>query len=268
MSRDVTAGPQPPSDDVLAAFGASGTPVLLPGGRGLTWRAGDVVLRPAEPSEETEWKSSVLAALAESDEFTVPRPLRDDRGRWMRGGWEALAWVPGAADPTRVEDVVRAGLAFQRAVAAHPEPPFIAETDHAWARADRVAWGEEPAPDDPLIAALTAEFRPVDAPSQVIHADLLGNVLFVEGGPPAVIDWAPYWRPAGLAAAIAVADAVCWHGYPVERLGEDYDIPSWRQLLLRALVFRMATLHLLGLWDDEHTRRHTPVVHAVIALAR
>ncbi|GAB3585443.1 TIGR02569 family protein [Leifsonia lichenia] len=259
---------QPPGDDVLRAFGVSGTPVVLPGGRGLTWRAGHVVLRPAEPSAETEWKSGVLAGLAESDGFTVPRPLRDDSGQWMRDGWEALDWVPGAANPTRVADVVRAGLAFQRAVAAHPEPSFISETDHAWARADRVAWGEEAAPDDPLIAALTAEFRPVDAPSQVIHADLLGNVLFADGRPPAVIDWAPYWRPAGLAAAIAVADAACWHGHPVENLGEDYGIASWRQLLLRALVFRMATLHLLGLWDDEHARRHAPVVRAAIALDR
>lgn len=261
----------PPAREVLRAFGASGAPVLLPGGRGLTWRADEVVLRPAEAREETTWKSEVLSRLPESSAFTAPTPLRDDAGEWIRDGWEALRWVPGAADPTRVGDVVRAGLAFQEALAGHPEPGFIARAEHAWARADRLAWGE---PDrdaallaaDPLLAALAAEYRGVDAPSQVIHADLLGNVLFAPGRPPAVIDWAPYWRPAGFSAAVAVADAVCWHAHPVERLAEDFGIGRWRQLLLRALVFRMATLHLLGRWDDADARRHAPVVHAVIAL--
>jgi uncharacterized protein (TIGR02569 family) len=256
-----------PSAAVLAAFGASGSPVLLPGGRGLTWRAGDVVVRPAEALGESEWKSDVLVHLARSDEFTVARPVRDDRGDWVLKGWEALEWIPGVADPSRVDDVVRAGAAFHRAIAGLPQPPFIAASSHAWSRADRIAWEEgEPLPDDPLLQSLAQEYRPVDEPSQVIHADLIGNVLFADDRPPAVIDWAPYWRPSGLGAAIVVADAVCWHGHPIERLIDDYGVPQWRQLLLRALVFRMATLHLLGLWDEAHSKRHAPVVRAVIAL--
>jgi uncharacterized protein (TIGR02569 family) len=165
-----------------------------------------------------------------------------------------------------VADVVRAGAAFHRAIADLPEPSFIAATDHAWSRADRIAWSESRLPDDALLESLAAEYRVVRAPNQVIHADLLGNVLFSECRPPAVIDWAPYWRPAGFGAAVAVADAVCWHGHPLEGLHEDYGIPQWRQLLLRALVFRVATLHGLGLWDDAIRERHVPVARAIIAL--
>lgn len=106
----------------------------------------------------------------------------------------------------------------------------------------------------------------METPSQVIHGDLLGNVLFAQGRPPALIDWAPYWRPAGLGAAIAVADAACWHGYPLDDLAGHHGIPEWRQLLLRALVFRMTTLHLLGYWDDVQAERHAPIAEAVIAL--
>lgn len=267
--RVAPAEPRPPSGFVLAAFGARGTPTRLAGGRGLTWRAGDVVLRPAEALAETAWKSPILAALSGRDAFTVPRPLRDARGAWVVDGWEALEWVPGAADPSRVDDVVRVGMAFHRALAGLPEPSFIAASDHAWSRADRIAWGEgeqDVPPGDRLLDALLAQYRPLDEPAQVIHADLLGNVLFAADRPPAVIDWAPYWRPAGWAAAIAVADAVCWHGHPLDRLGEDYGIAHWRQLLLRALVFRMATLHLLGRWDAEQAAIHAPVVDAVLAL--
>ncbi|MFY9712245.1 MAG: hypothetical protein WAK00_02125 [Microbacterium sp.] len=128
------------------------------------------MLRPGGGHDETVWKSQVLSELVDSDAFTFPRPVGDDRGAWVRDGWHAMEWIPGTADPQRVEDVIRA----------------------------------------------------------------------------AVIDWAPYWRPRGFGAAVAVADAVCWHGYPLSRLAEDRGIPQWRQLLLRALAFRMATLHLRG----------------------
>jgi uncharacterized protein (TIGR02569 family) len=164
-----------------------------------------------------------------------------------------------------VDDVLRAGAAFHRAIAHVPKPDFLECRDHPWARADRVAWGEEEGPRDALLDRLRAAYRPVHLPEQLIHGDLLGNVLFAPGRPPTLIDWAPYWRPAAYASAIAVADAVCWQGHALDRLASDHDIPEWRQLLLRALVFRMATLHLLGAWSHESTRRHAPVVQAVLA---
>lgn len=257
----------PPDPDVLAAFGASGRPERMAGGRGLTWRVGAVVLRPVGDSEEPAWKSEVLSRLVRSDEFTFPRPIPDVGGEWVHDGWQALEWVPGAVDEKRVEDIVRAGVAFHRALARLSRPSFIAASDDAWSRADRIAWREGPMPTDELLALAVREYRAVDAPEQVIHGDLLGNVLFSEGRPPAIIDWAPYWRPAGLGAAIAVVDAVCWHGYPVGHLDQDYGISDWRQLLLRALVFRMVTLHLLDRWDAGQARRHAPVTAAIIALA-
>jgi hypothetical protein len=36
------------------------------------------------------------------------------------------------------------------------------------------------------------------------------------------------------------------------------------QLLVRALAFRIATLHLLDAWDTDQAARHRPVVDAVV----
>lgn len=146
--------------------------------------------------------------------------MRARSGSWTADGWEAWQWLPGAADETRVQDVLRAGDAFHSAVAA---------------------------------------------PSQIVHGDLLGNVLFAHGYPPTIIDWAPYWRPVGYASSIVLADATCWHGLPLARMREFADgMAEGAQLLIRALVFRIATLHLLGVWDDEQVRRHAPVVDAAL----
>ncbi|WIB34295.1 hypothetical protein [Curtobacterium sp. MCSS17_005] len=35
-------------------------------------------------------------------------------------------------------------------------------------------------------------------------------------------------------------------------------------MLVRALAFRIATLHLLDAWDADQTARHRPVVDAVV----
>jgi hypothetical protein len=47
---------------VLVEFGVGGaTPVRLDGGRGLTWRARPVVLRPSGDDGETVWKADRMA---------------------------------------------------------------------------------------------------------------------------------------------------------------------------------------------------------------
>ncbi|TDN43481.1 uncharacterized protein (TIGR02569 family) [Curtobacterium flaccumfaciens] len=273
-----------PSAGALAAFGVGeSVPVPLAGGRGLTWRAGDVVLRPHDGAAETDWRSGVLATLEHTAGFRTPRPIATADGHWRAGRWEAWEWLPAVADETRVEDVIRAGAAFHRAIAHLDRPAFLDGADDAWSRADRMAWGELPLqrplslPSDPSTALLSdpsrarsldrlaAAFRPVRAPAQLVHRDLLGNVLFADGQPPAVIDWSPTWRPAGFGAAIAAVDAVCWHGVPPSRLGPLGDgIAEWGQLLVRALAFRIATLHLLGAWDADGEARHRPVVDALV----
>jgi uncharacterized protein (TIGR02569 family) len=264
----VSAQGEPP-DRVFAAFGVGGVArEKLDGGRGLTWRAGPVVVRPTGGGEEADWRAGVLEFLECDREFRVPRPIRAVSGRWVVDGWEAWQWVPGAADERRVSDVVRAGDAFHRAIAGLERPTFIDTSDDPWARADRMAWEEEPLPADPMLERLAAEFRRVESPSQLIHGDLLGNVLFAEGMPATIIDWAPYWRPAGLGAAIAVVDAFCWHGVPIESVpGLGQGVAEWEQLLVRALTFRMATLHLLGVWDSALAERHAPVADVIVALA-
>lgn len=256
---------------MLRAFGVGeSAPVPLAGGRGLTWRAGHVVLRPHDGSVVTDWRSGVLAALEHSTAFRTPRPVAASDGRWRSGRWEAWEYVAGSADESRIDDVVRAGRAFHHAIADLERPAFLATgaNDDPWSRADRMAWGEEPLPAEPTLDRLAAVSRPVREPSQLVHGDLLGNVLFAGGHPPTIIDWPPYWRPAGFGAAVAVVDAACWHGLPLARMQLIGSAePGWAQLLVRAMTFRIATSVLLGAWDAVEVARHRPVADAVVSAA-
>jgi uncharacterized protein (TIGR02569 family) len=256
-----------PPASVLAAFGATSPPRLLPGGRARTWQAGGIVLKPSEGEQETIWRCGVLAALPEPSGFRIARPLRSRAGAWLAAGWEAATFVPGAADQRRVDEVIRAGSAFHAAVAAVPRPPFLDTRQDPWSYGDRLAWnsaGTAPGTPSALLAPLLAARRPVRQAAQIVHGDLLGNVLFADGLPPAIIDWSAYWRPPAWASAVAVVDALCWHGVGADVVGRWAHLPDWRQLLIRALIYRIATSDAAGR-QGEPQGAYRPVIDLVLA---
>jgi uncharacterized protein (TIGR02569 family) len=267
---DVGRGGGPPPRAVLAAFGATGPLERLTGGKGGTWRCGDIVLKPAEGIPETLWRARILSSLPASPRFRTARPLRTVDGDWLAQGWEATALVAGKAEPTRIDDIVRAGVAFHQAVAAVPRPSFLDARDDAWTYGDRLAWSE-PVPDGStapsvLLEPLMDARRPVGIAPQVVHGDLTGNVLFADGRPPAIIDWPAYWRPPAWASAVAVVDALCWHEVAAGVIGRWGHLPEWGQMLIRALIYRIATWPAAR-WTAPPDDAYRPVVDLVVAYA-
>jgi uncharacterized protein (TIGR02569 family) len=235
---------EPPPPEVLAAFGLSGPVRRLDGGQGRSWHAGDAVLKPVDEEPEHAWVCEVTAGWT-SREVDVPRPLRA-AGGWVVDGWGAQARVPGATAAVADDpDWFRAvHVAFHRAVAHLPRPGFLDARDDPWAYGDRVAWeGAEPvgsAKTRALQRRALEQLEPVDLSSQVVHGDPAGNVLR-DGDRATVIDWPPYWRPSGWALAVSACDAITWDGAAPSLLERWSDEPAWSQLLLRAVVYRLAT---------------------------
>jgi len=173
---------------VLVAFGAVGLPRPLTGGTGSSWRSGSLVLKPLDCAErEISWQAQLFAAI-EQDGFRVAAPLPD-----VVDGWTATPFLDARHEHGRWRDIIAVGERFHAALAGVPRPDaIIDQRTNPWAIGDRVAWGERPYDGiDDLLAAL----EPVDAPSQLVHGDLTGNVLFHDELPPAIIDFAPYWHP-------------------------------------------------------------------------
>lgn len=240
---------------VLTAFELVGTvPTRLPGGQGTAWRAGPAVLKPADNDQAARWFAEVYATLS-GPGFRVPQPVRTLAGDWVAEGWTAYQWVPGtAADWSGVSprwpELTAVSRALHAALAGVPVPSWRHAVENPWTIGDEVAWGERdpgsllgPAAG-PLagpVRRLLAVLRPVDLPTQLIHADLAGNVLFADGLPPAVIDFSPLERPAGLPLAVVAVDALLWHRARPEVLGQLGGEPEIAQLLVRALVYRLVT---------------------------
>jgi uncharacterized protein (TIGR02569 family) len=244
-----------PPIEVLSAFGVAGEPVALEGGQGSSWRAGDVVLKPVVLSEpELEWQAGVLASIS-GDGFRLPRPRRARDGSVVVAGWCAQDAIAGRHEEGRWAEIIAVGERFHAALSGIPRPDFIVRRRDPWAVGDRVAWGDVPAVgthDVKHLPRLSVALRPIEAPSQLVHGDLTGNVLFDEHQAPAVIDFSPYWRPTPFASAIVVADAVVWEGADESILGAVDHVEGFDQYLIRALIYRIVTDRLFR--PDEQNR--------------
>jgi uncharacterized protein (TIGR02569 family) len=279
------SGPEPPDGvpgEVLTAFGLAGVvPVRLPGGQGTAWRAGRVVLKPADSVLAGRWFADVYDAL-DGPGFRVPRPVRALSGDWVALGWAGYQWVPGAAADwsgvsPRWPQLVAVSRALHAALAGVPVPSWRRAVENPWTIGDEVAWGErDPGPllgpaAGPLagqVRRLLAVLRPVGLPAQLIHADLAGNVLFADGLPPAVIDFSPLERPAGLPLAVVAVDSLTWYGARPEILGQLAGEPELAQLLARALIYRLVTeivRHAGTAGVDRAARAAQPVTDLVTA---
>ncbi|WP_373202509.1 TIGR02569 family protein [Mycobacterium marinum] len=254
---------EPPPEHVLAAFGLTGVePASLGASWEGGWRCGEVVLSMVAENARAAWSARVRETLF-VDGVRLARPVRSTDGRYVVSGWRADTFVAGTPEP-RHDEVVSAAVRLHEATSKLERPRFLTQGPATpWAEvdvfivADRAAWEERPLQSIPpgarptqmiedaeqsieLVNHLATLRKPTRSPNQVVHGDLYGTVLFAGTAPPGITDITPYWRPASWAAGVVVIDALAWGDADdglIERWGA---LPEWPQMLLRALMFRLA----------------------------
>ncbi|WP_082135598.1 TIGR02569 family protein [Mycobacterium sp. EPa45] len=252
-----------PPEHVLAAFGLKAhDPEPLGTGWEGGFKCGEVVLSVIADHARAAWSAKARETLF-VDGVRLARPVRSTDGRYVVSGWRADTFVAGSPEP-RHDEVVSAGVRLHEATAKLERPRFLTQAPVApWSdvdvfiAADRAAWEERPLHSLPpgalvapgsadgersveLINQLAGLRKPTKSPNQLVHGDLYGTVLFAGTAAPGITDITPYWRPASWAAGVVVVDALAW-GEADDGLIERWDaLPEWPQMLLRALIFRLA----------------------------
>lgn len=262
----------PPPRDVLSAFGGDVEPSLMAGGQGQTYRSGGIVLKPVSDGLGTAWISEIMSTIRE-DGFRIALPVPTATGEWVYGGWAAWQFVEGTIEKGRWQEEIETCIRFHRAL-RDCRPPKLDPTD-AWVIADAVCWGDRSIDFHPQIVdqvhRLQSLLRPIDADSQLIHGDFGGsNLLYHEELPPAVLDMSPYWRPAGFAVGVIVADAIVWEGADTSICVHAQDVADFPQLLARAELRRIVELQTieaaLGWPMLKEIDAHIPLVDHICGL--
>jgi hypothetical protein len=223
------------------------------------------VLKPLDVlPDELEWlRLHASASSSGGDDLRLSLPVESRTGELVVDGWTAFRVLEGEHRTGRWADIATVARRFAARFAGAERPSFLDERSHAWARADRLAWGEDDADDledVPFLVELLAARRPVFEPPGIIHGDLTGNVLFDDARPPAVIDLTLYWRPVEYSVAIVAVDAVCFEGAPPSLLETIDPAQGFAQHLVRALVFRIATD-----WFNQRPSSELDVYQGVVA---
>jgi Phosphotransferase enzyme family len=296
LSEDCTGGRRPPrplrlldhADSAWRESGPTGRAVRAFGVRAgelrrapagvHAWTDGRLFLKPVGCIPEHAWVCEVYANWT-ATHVRVPEPVLPrgpGEAGWSSDGWGAQVVIRGRdTGPDELDRVKEASDAFHACIRDLPRPGFMDDRDDPFAFGDRLAWeGIEPEGDEETLAVierLRKYLAPVAGRPQVIHGDIVGNVMLVDGHVPAVIDWPPYFRPVGMANAIAVTDAVTFRAAPLSLLDEWSSGEDWNQLLVRALLYRLGPTGIFAVRNRlmgilvTHVRHVRPVVDAVVS---
>ncbi|MEE3850846.1 TIGR02569 family protein [Gordonia sp. LSe1-13] len=276
-----------PPEHVLNTFGLTAHPPIQMGDSWIGgWRVGEVVLSLVPDHARAAWSATVRENLY-VEGLRIARPFRATDGRYVVSGWRADTYIAGAPEPRHDEVVLvadrlhaaTAGLERPRFLLQSPAPPHT-DVD-VFTAADRAAWedvplrtaraaglGEPTTPDGQdsvqILKTLATLRKNVSLESQVVHGDLFGTVLFAGAAAPGITDIVPYWRPASWAAAVVVVDSLAWGGADDDLVRRWADQPEWSQMMLRAVMFRLA-VHAL---HPRATSGALPGLQRVVDLVR
>ena len=271
MGSERYASPGAPADEVLRAFGVTEKPVRIAGGQGQNYRSGQIVLKPAEDDEETNWIAEFYLST-KCDGFRLPVPRRSQDGQFVFDGWQAWEYSEGQPVKGRWREKVDICIQFHQAIADITKPDYFNRRDqNPWVIADKVTWGEIEIDHHPRIAPAVAQLRnclrPVNNKSQLIHGDFGGNVMFADFLLPVVIDLSPYWRPMAFAVGVVIADAIVWEGADESLIKAGYKLADFNQYLARAelrRVIELETIHKQYGWDMlDEIDAHIPLVNTI-----
>lgn len=138
-----------PPSAVLRAFGATGEPILLSGGFGDAWRAGDLVLKRSDAGPAAlECEARVLASVTDVG-VRLQRLRRAVNGSLTVDTWIAHDYLEGSQASDRWNEVLEVGDALHaamRGIGREDAAPLVDGRTDPWGVADRIAWEEEPLP--------------------------------------------------------------------------------------------------------------------------
>lgn len=236
--------PIPPTKDTAASFGSSEKLELLSGGQGTSYRSGMIILKPADDFERTQWMAKIFTDLPSNENVRFARPIKSSNGEWICDGYVAWGFLEGNSVRGGYEEKLFASSVFHELLKDIPRPDFLETVSSSWSAADAVVWARREFHYDDefmeLLHQITPHLKPIQAPLQLIHGDLLGNFLLSESLPTAIIDFSPAWAPNGFAEGVMLADALAWENASPEELEVFRTIPNIDQFAWRGVFRRIA----------------------------
>lgn len=261
------------SREVVKAFRLSGELVPLEGGQHTSVRIGQAVLKPVEDARHVEWLLTRMDEL-NPEGYRVAKPVRSKSGTFVHQGWACSHYEEGQHVSGRIEEKLQVSRLFHRDLASVPVRGFP-YPDNPWAQGHRIAWQLEGLPKEmpdeihevivPLLQRVSLKRTYT---MQIVHGDLAGNILVDPQLSPLIIDFSPTLAPVEYAEAILVCDCIAWLGCPAAELRLLPDTQLYREMIVRAVVFRLSVAALFSKWDANSFNREVQAFKPILESIR
>lgn len=232
----------PPTKNTALAFGSEVEPILMKGGQGTVYHAGNIILKPGDESEFNNWICQTFLDLPEPQGFRFTRPIKSVSG-WIYNGYAAWSFLEGEHLQGHYKEKITASKKFHKLLQNIEKPDFVGTGEDSWSVADRVALGEKEFNYDKEFQNLYDQIKPylksVPSDRQILHGDLYGNFLIDPVLPPAIIDFSTAWGPNGFAESIMLTDAIMMGELKPEELLFFKEVPNIELLAWRGLLRRI-----------------------------
>ncbi|KAB3522996.1 TIGR02569 family protein [Corynebacterium sp. zg254] len=259
---------QPPAHILTSFQVPTARPTRVEGAWAGGWRCDHAVISRADDPARAAWISKTMTKIRPVG-VSVSRPISSSDGRFSVSGWRARTFLSGAPSP-RFDEMAAAALKINDALAGEARPSFLRppEVGTPWRSADIFAAAEEAAFADNatqwIAPVLDAESIPredvaqalmkaahvldlreeIHAADQVVHADVVGCVMFDDASDPIFTDIVPTFRPYAWSVALLAVDSIAWASAPDALLDRWAHLEDFDQLLVRAVVYRLC-VHIM-----------------------
>lgn len=254
---------QPPAHILTSYQVPAAHPVQLDPAWTGGWRCDRAVISRADEPARAAWIARTMAKVRPVS-VAVSRPISSSDGRLSVSGWRARTFLSGAASP-RFDEMAAAAVRLNDALAGEERPDFLgppvigqpwtmndvfAAAEHAAFAEDATEWlapvlDESSVPRDDIAEALMKaapllELRgEITARDQLVHADVLGCMIFDDASDPIITDIVPAWRPLAWSVALLTVDSTAWSGAPDAIFDRWAHLEDFEELLVRAVLYRL-----------------------------
>jgi uncharacterized protein (TIGR02569 family) len=243
-----------PSEEILTSFRIAEDIVPLRGGQHTSVRVGNAVLKPVDDTRHAEWLLDVMFRINPRG-YRISKPIRSIDGTFVYKGWACTRYEQGADKRGHIKEKLLAAKMLHRDL-SHLNIRDVPHSDNPWSRGHRIAWQiddlptQTPQESQELIyhllrrVSLREEYE-----VQIVHGDLAGNILFDQVSGPLIIDFSPTIAPVEYAEAILACDCIAWQGSKVSELLLLPDNGTYKEMIVRAVVFRLAVSAIFSQGD-------------------
>jgi uncharacterized protein (TIGR02569 family) len=230
-------------DKIIDSFQLKGKAIPIQGGQNTSFKVDHTVLKPIDDFAHYEWIQTVINAINPT-EYRLASSIKSNDGTYVKEGWICSAFEKGEEKQGFVTEKLAVSKLFHQDLRRINVNDFIAPTN-AWETAHEVAWQKRELPKNIDVVAksmLTELLNKVNVQEsyqwQIVHGDLSGNILFVEGMEPLIIDFSPTIAPVEYAEAILVCDCIAWQSSDVSALNL-LTCDNNKEMIIRAVIFRL-----------------------------